>query len=62
MIYKEMKCKRCKAVFSCLIREGETPKCPECGSEEVCTNLSGGSCNRPGKSCSGNCSHCSGCH
>ena len=62
MIFKEYRCRACGKVFETLTRAGETPKCPDCGSEDVCTNLSGGSCNKIAKHCGGNCKTCGGCH
>lgn len=63
MTFKEYRCKSCGKVFEALIRSGETPVCPACGSGEVGTNYAGGVCNRPAKShCSGKCSCCKGCH
>lgn len=62
MIFKELKCRACGEVFETFVREGESPRCPKCGSEDVATHLSGGTCNKPGHSCSGNCKTCGGCH
>ncbi len=62
MVYKEFRCNVCGKVFETLLREGETPKCPACGSEDAGTNFSGGVCNKPAKHCSGNCKSCGGCH
>lgn len=62
MVFKELKCRSCGNIFEQVIREGEQVSCPACGSKDVGTNFSGGTCNCVKKGCSGNCKTCGGCH
>ncbi len=68
----EFECEHCKSVFETLVRHGEEPRCPECGSTALKKRISrfcarsascGSSRSIGGKSCStcssGNCSSCS---
>ncbi|MCR4667281.1 MAG: zinc ribbon domain-containing protein [Desulfovibrio sp.] len=64
----EYGCRKCGREFEELVRSGSTPKCPDCGSEDVeklmsqCCRSGGCSCSGGSSSSGGGCAGCSGGH
>ncbi|HAF66771.1 MAG: zinc ribbon domain-containing protein [Bacillota bacterium] len=57
----EYRCKRCGKVFECLVRKGDVPACPECGSEELTKLMSMFATNvRKGSGGQSSCAACTG--